>query len=271
MHHVRSRRPRPLLTLALLGILAHGSASLAQELEDDAAPPAPAAKAAGPRRVRGTDDASLRARWEGRLSAEVERIDRTCRLSAAQKKKLELAGRGDIKRCFDAAGDTRSDPEAASALSRRLEEDLFRSGTIFAKTLAATLDRDQLARYRTERRERRRLIHRARVEVAVAILDETAGCTDLQRERLATLLMERTRLSSTQSDEDVALILAQAAALPEAQLRPIFDDSQWRAVSRLLKKLDEALNDQLRRAVLEPDDQADRVAVEKVKPTAAQK
>ena len=47
-----------------------------------------------------TSDAA-RQRLERSLSYEVAEIDRTCTLSPAQKDKLLLMGRGDIKRFFD--------------------------------------------------------------------------------------------------------------------------------------------------------------------------
>src|SRR5439155_9611662 len=42
-----------------------------------------------------------RKRLDSLLAMQIENIDRTCRLTDAQKKKLQLAGRGDVKRCFD--------------------------------------------------------------------------------------------------------------------------------------------------------------------------
>ncbi len=271
MLHVRSTRWPRLVTIALLGILLHGPAARAQE-GDDRAPeqPEPPAKSVGPQQGQDAGEATIRARWEARLSAEIERVDQTCRLTALQKKKLELAGRGDIKRCFDGAHNSGSNPAEDNTVRNRLEEGLFRDSSMFAKTLPRALDSNQLARYRAERRERRRRIHRARVDVVVALLDETAGFTAEQRERLAKRLMERTRLS-TQPDEDVVIVLAQAAALQESELRPIFDDSQWRALSRMLKTMDQELKDQLRRAVLEPDDTADWVVVDKVVPATQKK
>src|SRR5438128_7468487 len=42
-----------------------------------------------------------RRRLDSQLALQVEDIDRACKLTDAQKKKLQLAGRGDVKRFFD--------------------------------------------------------------------------------------------------------------------------------------------------------------------------
>jgi hypothetical protein len=55
-------------------------------------------------------------------------------------------------------------------------------------------------------------------------------------------------------------VLAQAVRLSEAKLRPIFDDSQWRPLSRLIKPLEADLKNQLDRAVFDPDDTAGAIA-----------
>ena len=46
-------------------------------------------------------DSPDRGRLKERLSLKVEWIQLSCNISEAQKKKLEIAGRGDIKRFMD--------------------------------------------------------------------------------------------------------------------------------------------------------------------------
>src|SRR5437763_1756686 len=45
--------------------------------------------------------AKARERLDASLALQVDYVDRACRLDDAQKKKLRLAGRGDIQRFFD--------------------------------------------------------------------------------------------------------------------------------------------------------------------------
>jgi hypothetical protein len=52
--------------------------------------------------VLGRGDASAgRQQLEWQLTVQMEDIDRACSLTDAQRRKLELAGRGDIKHFFD--------------------------------------------------------------------------------------------------------------------------------------------------------------------------
>jgi hypothetical protein len=258
--------------MALFATLAFGPTSRAQDAKE--AEPEPSTRTPEPDlQIPGGDGPGAHARWEARLSAEIDRIEQVCRLTEDQKRKLQLAGRGDIKRSFDRVEDARrrlriarKDPKQSeaiqaevNALSGRFEEGLFRDGSMFAKTLAKVLNADQTTAYRVERRARRRFRHRARVDLVIEVFDAVAGCTDAQRERLAKLLQERTRLP-IKSDDDFTVLLAQAAGLPDTELRPIFQESQWRAVSRLLKQLEPQLKDELKKAALEPDDAADPIA-----------
>ena len=51
--------------------------------------------------------------------------------------------------------------------------------------------------------------------------------------QLAELLLKETRPPRKFGDApDVALVLFQASRIPEAKIRPIFDDAQWRIMSR---------------------------------------
>jgi hypothetical protein len=271
MLHFHRARLQHLAGIALLAVLACGPASPAQEPEKaDVGQPAvpPPIPPPGVEQEDAESPARV-AQMESRLSAEIDRIDRTCRLTGAQKKKLDLAGRADIKRRVDDIGDGRRRLRAAqndkkqeqveaieqelNLLQGRFYKGMFRDDTMFAKTLARVLDDDQVKAYRAERLARRRFRHRAGVELVVQFIDAAVGCTAEQRDRLAKLLLDRTQLPM-RSESDVVVLLAQAARLPESQVKPIFDDSQWPGVSRLLKKLNAGLKGQLDGTILEPDD-----------------
>jgi hypothetical protein len=270
-------RSRAMLAMALLAAMATGSVSWAQEADDDEPQRPP------PRRRRATQAeeawafgmqrTDAHARLESRLTLEIERIERSCRLTGEQKKKLQVTGRGDLKRFLDRVDEVRRkrrdvggnqaqrnviDVELQS-LQTQLTEELPLHGSMFAKTLTRTLSDDQMAAYREGLRESRRFRLRAQVDLVVEVFDMAAGCSDEQRQRLTKLLLEETRLPS-KSDEEFQVVLAQAVRLPEIKLRTIFDDSQWRPLSRLIKPLEADLKNQLDRAVFDPDDKAGAIA-----------
>ncbi len=246
---------RVMLALTLLAAMATGSVSRAQDVDDEEPQKPP------PRRRRavpveepwafGMQRADAQAKVESRLTLEIERIERSCRITEEQKRKLQLAGRGDLKRTLDRVDEvrkrlreTKGNPaqrEAIEAemqlLHTELREELPLRGSMWAKTLKRTLGDDQIAAYREGLRDSRRFRFRAQVDLVVEVFDMAAGCSDEQRQRLTKLLLEETRLPS-RSDEEFQVVLAQACRVPEAKLRPIFDDSQWRPLSRLIKPME---------------------------------
>jgi hypothetical protein len=272
LHMLRSRAT---LATTMVVALASGSVSWAQEAEDGE-PERPLAQDARDARVEQWASQlrlETQARLESRLTGEIERIERSCRITEEQRKKLELAGLGDLKRSldrFDIAGKSlraaRGDKRKRQVLVQEIETvrrqimaDLPGQGSMFAKTLARVLSADQMATYREGVRASRTFRHRARVDGVVEIFDMTAGCSDKQRQRLTQLLLRETRLPAKR-DEDVMVIMAQAVRLPEAKLRPIFDDLQWRALTPMLQEMVAQSPDELDRAVFDPDDAARPVA-----------
>lgn len=103
---------------------------------------------------------SARLYLERILDGKVRAVDQVRRLSPAQKRRLMLAGRGDIKRLFDRIEEERKnferlrgDVERCVAFLRELRplQYQLRSGSfefdsIFAKTLKKMLDQGELAR-----------------------------------------------------------------------------------------------------------------------------
>lgn len=93
------------------------------------------------------------------LDASLERriaaVDKNCRLTDAQKHKLRIAGRGDIKRFFDRAEALRQThdgeppvPKLGSlSLSDTIRPGLFDQGSFFSKTLKISLTEGQAAAF----------------------------------------------------------------------------------------------------------------------------
>jgi hypothetical protein len=185
-------------------------------------------------RVGGADRA--RARLEARLAWEIRRIDQVYGLSPEQKHKLEVAGRGDIKRLFDdvrkqqerldsARGDVLHDRAILKGL-KPLRVDahlLFIDGSLFAKTLKTTLSPVQRARYEKDRRD----FYRGRVEWAVSFLEKRLRLSQDQRDRFAALIVAESHPLRRYGESDFSAILFQASQLPEGKIRPIFDEDQW--------------------------------------------
>ena len=93
------------------------------------------------------------------LEQKITTIDLACGLSAPQKQKLALAGRGDLRRLFERVEEARRKYEAAGpnpdirelmqttqALADALRSDPFDRNSLFEKTAGATLNAEQLAK-----------------------------------------------------------------------------------------------------------------------------
>lgn len=196
---------------------------------------------------------SPREYFEATLGNRVDDVTRSCSLLEGQRRKLILAGRGDIKRFFERVEevhdlyerlkhDQRSINQIqaeATPLAAVFATGLHGEGSLFAKTLDSTLDPDQAARLRESILERARFRYKAKITLAVARLDDAVGFTSEQARRLiAVILEETTPIEKPIGPNEATLINYKIAKIPESKLRPIFDDDRWK---RLRKQLEPAL------------------------------
>jgi hypothetical protein len=205
---------------------------------------------------------TARKRMDTMLVLRTEAVNRVCSLSDAQKKKLQLAGRGDIKRLFDQVEEIRKKFKAVQNDRNRIGEvlqegqnvqrsidALFGSNSIFEKTMRNTLTTEQYDKYEKIERDRQAFSYGAKIEMAVAMLDNTLPLRDDQRLKLAELLLDESKppKRSLNSNYDYYFVMIQMARIPPDKLRPLFDDAQWRIISRLLEQM-KAREPQLRQA-----------------------
>jgi hypothetical protein len=179
------------------------------------------------------------------LALQVEDIDRACKLTDAQKKKLQLTGRCDIKRFFDlyekvkqkfqlVKNDQQKMQEiwqAMSPLQIMLQSGLFHEDAFLFKSLHNTLTGEQFERYQALTRERLAFRHRADIELAVMMLELNMPLRAAQRRELITLLSNVTKPPRKSGQYAYYVLMYQLAQLPEGKLKPLFDDAQWNVVS----------------------------------------
>jgi hypothetical protein len=249
-----------LLTAAtFLASLGMGQAARAQQDEEEEA--APAAPMNGVfminnaqfdqwvfGNVGATNAGVARNKLDSLLALNVEDLERNCGLTPVQKKKLLLAGRGDIKRFFDRVEDIRKKFDKVKndqnqfglmwqdiqTLQTAFQAGVFDEESIFAKAVKATLSSEQVVEQ--EKVARDRLLYRywARVDLAMELLNNSVGFTDEQRQRLVKVLAEGTRPPRRLGQNDYYAVLYLLATLPEAKVKPIFDDVQYRSLRRQL-------------------------------------
>ena len=181
---------------------------------------------------------AARERLETSLSNEVAELDRACTLSLAQKHKLRLMGRGDIKRFFDRCETVKEKFLALGQVDGALNEDLnslqitLRCGLIdgdslLHKALPKALTGEQLAQCNAMLRERSQSHHAAAIDRTVTILEQGSRFSDAGRQKLIALLKKETRPSRITSPYDFYYILGQIRRLPEEKVKPLLNDAQW--------------------------------------------
>jgi hypothetical protein len=213
---------------------------------------------------------AARKRFETVLQRRVESLANTEQLTEPQKKKLFVAGQGDIKRFFDSVQELRTklpfftnDRDSvlefmreAKRLARTYRSDLFSRGSIFAKTLSRTLTDEQSTRLKKKVSERRQRQFRAALSWVAGTLELTLQMTANQRRRLEKVLIEETRAPETFGSYDYYGLIFQAAKIPEAKLKPIFDDDQWQALAQQFQKV-KSMGKLLKDGGYLPEDQAE--------------
>ena len=161
-----------------------------------------------------------------------------------------MAGRGDIKRLFDGFAAIKQKFEqvkrdqnkmnevfqAAQPLQASLQSRPFGRDSLLYKTIPSTLDERQTGIVGQLEQAQRQYRHQARVELVVAMLDEGLAISGRQREQLVRVLVESTRPPRQSGPNDFYVVVVQAAKLPEAKLKPIFDDQQWRLWNQAVRR-----------------------------------
>jgi hypothetical protein len=279
------------LVAMAVAVAAMGSLSLAQDVVEAVERD----EADAPRRPREISDEAFdrlvfgsggvdqfRRRMELNLIAHVRDVDKVCSLTAAQEKKLLLAGRGDIKRYFDrveqarvrfdqGAGD-RVEPETMivelQRLNRAYRPEFLGASSLLSKSLKNTLTPEQFDRFVKVTRDRAVAHHRATVAWVVGVMDTTLRLTSRQHRQLEELLIKETKPPRRFGEYDYYGVMFQVSRLPERRLRPILDDNQWGKLSLQLTeaiRLERTLKDE----GFVPDDQmADMSAGRRDRPSS---
>jgi hypothetical protein len=175
-------------------------------------------------------ETTARAHLEKLLNDALSNLKRDCQPTEAQLKKLEIAGRGDIKRFMDrldevarlvdnAQGEPGDLETVASKLNSArnfMNTRLFAEGSLFFKTRTALGLQYPLA-----------------IARAIDSLQGSLRLTDGQRTQLLELLRRETRPPVRYGKgSDLALVLHQASAIPEETFRKTLSEGQWRELSR---------------------------------------
>ncbi len=195
--------------------------------------------------------AAARKRLEQMLTLQMDDVDRACQLTEAQKKKLQLAGRGDVVRFFDEIEVVRKkfllirkDQQKfneiwqdISPLQVKFQAGLFGDDSFYHKTLRNMLKGEQLSKFTTVDDERRKFQYRAKVELVVAMLENALPLRDEQRQKLIKLIVEETKPPRHFGQQDYYIVMWNVSKIPEKRLKPLFSDAEWKALNQQFQQV----------------------------------
>ena len=193
---------------------------------------------------------------------EIERIERSFRITECRRSKLELAGAATSSGPSTASmpsGDSLSPRrricrKKAHAIQQEIEslrESSRRTVPIEARCsprrCRRVLGDDQMAAYREAVRESRRYRHRRRVTWSSS---PRSGGGVLRRatQRLTQAAPPGDTAAPKARGREISVV-AQASRMPESKFRPIFDDSQWRSSVAAVRASGRESEGRARRAV----------------------
>jgi hypothetical protein len=185
------------------------------------------------------------------LTLKVDELDRICNLDDSQRRKLSLAGRGDMKRFFDTYERVKTKFQRTTPKDRRIDTvfqeiaplqtaiqaGLFDGDSFIHRSLKNVLTDAQRTKYLQVQQERQRIRHQAAVELTVHTLDEAIPLLASQRDSLIDMLLALTRPARRSGQHDYYTIMYQIARMPPDQFRTILDETQWKI---LAKQIDNA-------------------------------
>jgi hypothetical protein len=201
----------------------------------------------GQKRAIVSSSKPARGQMETALTSEVERIARDCSLTETQKKKLQLAGRGDIARFLDEVAELRRKYTAVAMneqqyieVSTRLQGLsvtshclVLRENSIFRKTLRTTLNEEQLAKYQLLERERKASVVDSALTMTGRVnngrVNNFLQLTADSRRKFINTLVNHGHIPQTPHPYGRYIVMLEAARL-ENVLRPLLAESEWRAI-----------------------------------------
>ena len=186
----------------------------------------------------GNGAEGIRKRIEAALTQDIKRFDQKYGLTPAQKKKLELAGRYDMKRFFDRVEEAKAEYRRVKGdwnqVGNRIFElqrmqnhvftELFGDESMLTKTLKTNLTPEQITRHD-------KAVYRQRVEWMAALLHNRLNLNPDQRRGLVTLIVEETPPLRRYGSFDYDAIMLQLSRLPRERLRTVLDEGQCRELT----------------------------------------
>ncbi len=182
------------------------------------------------------------------LRREIERLDAAVGLSDEQRRRLELAAKGTVRRFTKSMNQVQVIEQDRSGYRVTLRENvgslegvwpgegLIQAESIWTKAVASTLSEQQLAEHRKQAAARKVYLTNARVQTLVASLDTELWLTDEQREDMEHMLRRELGVSlarTLSSPDERAYFESRAVAIENEQFEAILSAKQMELLEKL--------------------------------------
>ncbi|MCG8648238.1 MAG: hypothetical protein MI861_00305 [Pirellulales bacterium] len=196
--------------------------------------------------------ASARKHCEQALKVQIDFVENSVTLTDQQRRKLELAGRGDIHRFFTDVqrvkrgikfGGIPRDQwqqvwQKTQPLQARYSAGLHGSNSLFAKTISAALEPSQRETFAATKRKREQAIYEDNIRMALSMLDRKVPLTRRQRLTVTELMLKETSPPTFYGEASMHfyVVLFQMTQVPQDELKSIFADNEWQVVDGMLRQ-----------------------------------
>jgi hypothetical protein len=215
--------------------------------------------------------ANARRRFESLLTLQVEEIDRACGLTDAQKQRIRLMGFGDVKRIFDAYDVVKHRFNQMENDMNRLQEVMpdiqpiqtasqngpFADDSLLLKSLHHVLTPEQWTKYDAIAKDRRAYRHRARIELAVGMLEQSMPMRETQRRALIDLLVRETRPNRATGYYSFYVVMDEIGQMADGKAKSLFTEAEWKILNRQLMQYRGIVPNLRAQGLIDDDDDGD--------------
>ena len=187
-------------------------------------------------------------RLESSLAEEIRVLTKACSLTESQKKKLQLAGRGDIDRLVGEVAEMRRKcvgipmniqqytemRNILQVLNNKIQLGVIHESSLFYKTLRKTLDVQQRYSYQLFVHERKVAVVKQVLSTWTRLTNGIKLSTESQQKLLDTLVAHG-RIPQTHTSYNMYIVLIETARL-ESHLIPLLSEEEWQSIQTYLQR-----------------------------------
>lgn len=187
---------------------------------------------------------------EQALQVRIDFVVNATQASDDQRRKLYLAGSGDIHRFFTEYervkrgmrfGRIPRDEwnavwQKTRPLSTRFAAGLHGPNSLFNKTISSVLNDSQSVEYAAMQKKRATAIYIDNIRMALSMIDRKVALTRKQRDSIIEMMIKETEPPKYygQSSMNYYIVLFQMTKLPNAALKSLFEEKEWAIINGML-------------------------------------